>query len=45
MGLYDNLLTLVILLGLFLIIYLKITNQTLIDFVRALTELFSEEET
>ena len=45
MGLYDNLLTLVILLGLFLIIYLKITNQTLIDFVRALKELFSEEET
>ena len=45
MGLYDNLLTLVILLGLFLIFFLKFTYHTLIDFVSALKELFSEEET
>jgi len=44
MALFDNLLTVFILVTLFLIIYLKITNKTLPDFIRELREIFSSAE-
>ena len=44
MTVLDNLLTLGILISFFLIIYLRISNKTLIDFFRELKELLSESE-
>jgi len=44
MTLYDNLITLFVLLGLFLIIYLKVSKQTFPEFFRSIRELLTEEE-
>ena len=44
MVLFDNLLTVSILLTLGIIVYLRITNKTLTDFVRELREIFSTDE-
>ena len=43
MPLYDNLLTLFILVILFLIIYLRVANRTLPEFVSELKELISSD--
>ena len=43
MALFDNILTVFILVTLFLIIYLRVTNKTLPDFVRELREIFSND--
>ena len=44
MTVFDNLLTVFILVCLFLIIYLKVTNQTFVEFFRTLRDLLREEE-
>jgi len=44
MVLFDNLLTIFILLSLFLLIYLRIKDITLLDFFRELKEIFSESK-
>ena len=44
MTLFDNLITLFVLVVLFLIIYLKVTNRTLTDFFRDIREAFSNTE-
>lgn len=44
MTFFENLLTVGILAGLGLIFYLKYTKQTLVDFIKALKEIFSESE-
>ncbi len=41
-NLFSNFLTVIILLGLFLIVYAKITNKTLVDIIRDLREGFSD---
>ena len=43
-NLLDNLLTVGILLTLAIIVYLRITNKTLVDFVKELKEIFSSAE-
>jgi len=42
MTLFDNLLTVTILVGLFLMIYIKYTGKTLIEIFRGVKELLSE---
>lgn len=44
MTLFDNLLTVFILLTLAIIIYLKMTNKTLIDFFREVRDILSESQ-
>lgn len=43
MSAYDNLLALIIILGLGVIFYLKITNKTLTDLYREIKEIISPE--
>ena len=43
-NLFNNLLTVSILLTLAIIVYLRITNKTLVDFARELREIFSSPE-
>ena len=44
MALYDNLLTIFILITLFVIIYCKLTNKSLTDVITELREAFKPEE-
>jgi len=44
MALFDNLLTIGILLSLLIIIYCKYTNKTLPEIIMEFKEVFSEEE-
>ena len=43
-NLFNNLLTITILLILAIIIYLKLTNKTLVDFASEIKEIFSSPE-
>ena len=43
-NLFNNLLTVFILLVLALIVYLKFTQKTLVDFFKELKEIFSSDE-
>lgn len=43
-NLFNNLLTVFILLSLAIIIYLRVANKTLVDFANEIKEIFSSEE-
>jgi len=44
MTLFDNLITVFVLMSLALIIYLRVTNKTLVDFFREVREILSESQ-
>ena len=44
MGAFDNILTIFILLTLSIIIYLRMTNKSLVDFYREIREIFAENK-
>ena len=44
MSLFDNLITVFVLVTLALIIYLRVTNKTLVDFFREIREIISESQ-
>lgn len=44
MGAFDNILTIFILLTLAIIIYLRMTNKSLVDFYREIREIFAENK-